>query len=96
MARTPYESYSTLFLFLAQFFEENQKRSPGRPRSKEETDEDDSRDDVEMYQNPDPHTTSPYSYNDLKAWYEADPANRGTMPARGDLVIHKSYRGQRD
>ena len=94
MKTTRIESFSEFFRFLVLFYEQNQKRPTGRPRSAREDDADEEDlDNIEMYKVPDKHTTSPYSYNDLVAWYQAHP-DAGPMPARKDLIIHPSYKGK--
>lgn len=94
---TPIESFSEFIRYLVVFYEQNQKRPAGRPKTTRADEDDDTpdEDDVPMYQNPDKNTTSPYSFNDLVVWYEANPS-RGEMPARGDLVIHKQWKKSKD
>mgnify|MGYP001578258911 FL=1 len=97
MKTTRIESFSEFFRFLVLFYEQNQKRPAGRPKTTRADEDDDTpdEDDVPMYQNPDKNTTSPYSFNDLVVWYEANPS-RGEMPARADLVIHKQWKKSKD
>lgn len=82
--------------FIIQMLNERSKKSPGRPKANREdnTNGPDDEDTIEMYQNPDKFTTSPYSYNDLVVWYEAHP-EEGDMPDRADLTIHKDYKKNR-
>ena len=90
MKTTPIESLSEFIRFLAFFYEQNQKRSPGRPRSKED-DADDEDDQVEKYAAPDyPRNASRYSYAGLVAYYEYDK-RRGSMPARSALQLHPDW-----
>ncbi len=98
MGATRHESFSEFIRYLVLFYEDNMKRPAGRPRMTDREELDFSpkneEDDIEKYRVPDKHTTSMYSYNDLKAWYDANPS-AGPMPARQDLVIHKGYKGTR-
>lgn len=79
--------------FIMQLLNERVKRPVGRPR---QTDREElpTEDDVPMYKVPDKHTTSPYSYNDLVAWYDAHP-EEGEMPDRAQLVLHKDFKSSR-
>lgn len=98
MKETYQGSASGFFVYLMVSYEQNQKRPPGRPRSTTNREDDATPpsqldpDDIEMYKVPDKFTTSPYSYNDLVAWYEAHP-EAGTIPARENLTIHKDFKG---
>ena len=93
MADRDIESLSGLLHYLVLFYEDNMKRPAGRPRMTDREDDahEDDVDDIEKYRVPDKFTTSAYSYNDLKGWYDLHP-EAGAMPARSDLVIHKSYK----
>ena len=95
---TGIDSFSELIRYLVLFYEQNQKRTPGRPRMTDREDDANPReedvDDIEKYKVPDKFTTSPYSYNDLKGWYDMHP-EAGAMPVRADLVIHSRYKGTR-
>ena len=90
MKESKQSSVSAFFAFLMYSFDQN-KKNPTKSRKHDpyEVDED----DVPRYQNPDPHTKEPYSYNDLVAWYAFDP-RRGEMPDREDLKIHASMKGK--
>lgn len=92
MKTTRHESFSEFVRYLVLFYEENQKRPPGRPKQTDREEDEPSSDDTPKYKVPDKFTTSAYSYNDMVAWYDAHP-EAGPMPARDDLVIHKSYKG---
>ncbi len=99
MEDTYQSSPSAFFVYLMLFYQQNQKRAPGRPRNQTDRDDDapnsnDDEDTIEKYRNPDKNTTSPYSYNDLVSWYDYHP-EAGPMPARSDLIIHPSYKGKR-
>ncbi len=95
MKTTRIESFSEFFRFLVLFYEQNQKRPAGRPRASDAPASDaTTEDDIEMYKVPDKFTTSPYSYNDLVAWYDTHP-EEGTIPDRDNLIIHPSYKGKR-
>ena len=90
MKTTPIESLSEFVRFLAFFYEQNQKRPLGRPRSKED-DVDDKDDQIEKYAAPDyPRNASRYSYAGLVAYYDYDK-RRGPMPARSSLQIHPDW-----
>ncbi len=98
MDTTRHDSFSEFIRYLVLFYEDNQKRPAGRPRLAEQdgvsAPPENDEDDVEKYKVPDKHTTSMYSYNDLRSWYDAHP-EAGAMPARQDLVIHARYKGTR-
>lgn len=87
MKSTRIESFSEFFRFLILFYEQNQKRPTGRPKVTR-ADPEEYDDDVPMYKVPDKHTTSPYSYNEMVAWYEAHP-EEGAMPDRKYLQLFK-------
>ncbi len=85
------KSYSQTLWFLALFYEQNQKRGPGRPRKERDEDEGDPQDDLPMYLAPDSkHNKTAYSYNDLISYYEYDP-RRGPVPPRSQLKLHPDW-----
>ena len=90
MKMTRIESFSEFFRFLVLFYEQNQKRPLGRPRSKKD-DTDDEDDQIEKYAAPDyPRNASRYSYAGLVAYYDYDK-RRGPMPTRSSLQIHPDW-----
>lgn len=66
MKTTRIESFSEFFRHLVLFYEQNQRRSPGRPKGSTE----DQEDDTTLYTHPDKHVTEPYTRDELDAYYD--------------------------
>ena len=82
--------FGMMILEIRRTRQENIKRPPGRPRSKED-DADDEDDQVEKYAAPDyPRNKSRYSHAGLVAYYGYDK-RRGSMPARSALQLHPEW-----
>lgn len=85
MKETLTDSLSQLFSALMLSYQQNKKRPPGRPRTKEEESEEDT---TTLYKAADwPDNRNGYTLDELREWYAYDH-RRGPMPPVEELERH--------